>query len=180
MTYQLTARVLQYQKDEKNERELERDIAVLSYRYIQRNRNLNEDEAGDFFCLYYTKIMGLLRQFRYRGRPFEAYLYVTIHWNMVRYRHKILNQRLEQQIYKMTAFWEVHQDDPPYTVEPVWEVPKHYPNLTSTVRRRIIYLALRESEYLNHAMVEELVAFLEIDRRWFVNCVMALKNRTNR
>lgn len=179
INYNLTARVMQYQSDGLGLRGVEHDVAVIAYRYIRNNRRLDEDEAGDFFSLYYPRIMALIPQFRYRGRPFEVYLYVSIRWNIIRYCRKKMQKNLEQQMYRMTSFWEVHQSEPPYSSDSSWKTPDQYPPLTKTTRKRIIYLALRESEYLNNAMIEEIVAYLEIDRRWFMNCVTALKEKTS-
>lgn len=178
-TYHLTARVMKYQSEDFDQKGIEHDVAVLAYRYIRHSRHLDEDEAGDFFSLYYPRIMALIKNFRYQGRPFEAYLYVSLRWNIIRYRRSIIEKNMEHQLYRLASFWELHQAEPPYSVFPVWKSREGSVPLTKTERKRILYLSLRESEYLNNAMIEEIVSYLQIDRRWFMNCVTALKAKTS-
>ncbi len=171
----LTSRVLNCQKTGKGKAELEREIALASYTYIQNNRTLSADEAGDFFCYCYPKLSGLIDNFTYKGRPFEAYLYISLRWHLLHYKRRIHKQKLSRTIFSISSFWEAAQYQPDYCTEQPEESDTGRSLLSATSRKRLVYLALRESEYLTHAMVEEIVAITGIDRRWFLNCVMALK-----
>lgn len=176
----LTCRVLTCQKTGKKRPALEREIALASYTYIQNNRTLSEDEAGDFFCYCYPKLAALIDNFTYQGRPFEAYLYVSLRWHLLHYIRRINTQKLTRTVFSISSFWEVAQYQPECCAEEPEGSDTGHIQLNTTSRKRMVYLALRESEYLTHAMVEEIVAITNIDRRWFLNCVMALKARLER
>ncbi|MGC9313594.1 MAG: hypothetical protein ACP5IA_12985 [Sediminispirochaetaceae bacterium] len=176
----LTSRVLTCRETGEGRPALEREIALASYRYIQNNRTLSEDEAGDFFCYCYPKLTGLIDNFTYQGRPFEAYLYVSLRWHLLHYKRRINKQKLSRTVFSISSFWEVAQYQPDCCAEEPEEADTGHIRLNATSRKRMIYLALRESEYLTHAMVEEIITITNIDRRWFLNCVMALKARLER
>ena len=176
----LTTRILRYQKTGEGKEDLDRDIALLAYRYVQNNRSLTEDEAGDFFCDCYPKLMGLIDNFSYCGRPFEAYLYISLRWYILHYRKTVMKNRLSHSVFSLSSFWEVNQYEPDYSSGQSTGRSSEMLPLSRTARKRFIYLALRESEYLTHAMVEDIVELSHIDRRWFLNCVMALKDKLER
>jgi len=179
--YDMTARVLRYHLSGSDAEELEQEIAVKAYLYIQKTRNMDFDEAGDFFVEYYQKIVVLKDSFIFLGLPFEAYLYSSIRWNMLRYRRKLNRNRWTERLCHFQDFWEVAQSDPMYSpAVKYYQESEDSEELQWINRRRFVYLALREAEYLDHQMVEEIVRFARVDRRWFLNCVTALKERMDR
>jgi len=173
----LTSKVLDFRRTGRGRADIEREVALLSYRFVRRSNSLNEDEAGDFYCEYYPKLMQLIDTFTYQGKPFEAYLYISLRWHIIHFRKVLYKQKLSQTIFAMDSFWET----PRYEADELKDVQKELENpvvsSNRTVQKRLIYLALRESEYLDHAMIEEIVSAAQIDRRWFLNCVMALKSK---
>jgi len=173
----LTDRVRACQQTGEGREELEREIVLLAYDYMYGNRRLTEDEAGDYFCKCYTKILELIDSFTYQGKPFEAYLFISLRWYILHYKRKGVKEKLSWTVFSHNSFWEVDQYEPFYGPEGSGIETETLPELNTTSKRRLVYLALRESEYLTHSMVEEIVSATHIDRRWFLNCVMALKEK---
>ena len=152
-------------------------VACWVYSELPRKFKLDPDEAGNFFCEFYPKIRKLIQQFEYRGCPFEAYLYTTLRWQVLSYKKQLCRQRLNRQLFTYESFWELHQEEP-YCSEPIpSKVPPHIHNSFKTYRKRLIYVALRECEYLDNSLMEAIIQYASIDRRWFLNCVMALRRR---
>ena len=176
-TSQLTDVVLEGQKNPAHTQRAEWEVACWIYDELHRKFRLDADEAGNFFCDFYPKIRRLILQFEYRGYPFEAYMYATLRWQILSYKKKLSQQRLDRQLFTYDSFWDVHQDEPACSEPIPSRVPRHIHNSFQTYRKRLIYVALRESEYLDHQLIEALIEYTRVDRRWFLNCVMALRRK---
>ena len=174
---QLTALVMEGQRCPSQTQKAEWAVACWIYKELHRKFQLDPDEAGNFFCDFYPKIRKLILQFENRGYPFEAYLYTTLRWQVLSYKKKLGHERLERQLFTFEPFWEVHQQEPLYSECPPSQVSRELHKTFSTFRKRLIYVALRESEYLDNSLIEALVQYTQIDRRWFLNCVMALRRK---
>ena len=179
-TSQLTEVVLEGQKNPSHTQKAEWEVACWIYDELHRKFRLDADEAGNFFCDFYPKIRKLILQFEYRGHPFEAYMYATLRWQVLSYKKRLGRQRLQNQFFIYESFWDVHQDEPAYSEPIPSRVPRHIHNSFKTYRKRLIYVALRESEYLDNQLIEALIQYTRVDRRWFLNCVMALRRKVER
>ena len=173
----LTALVMGGQHNPSQTQKAEWAVACWIYKELHRKFQLDPDEAGNFFCDFYPKIRKLILQFENRGYPFEAYLYTTLRWQVLSYKKKLGSERLERQLFTFEPFWDVHQEEPLYSEQSSSHTPKELHNSFSTFRKRLIYVALRESEYLDNTLIEAIVDYTHIDRRWFLNCVMALRRK---
>jgi hypothetical protein len=78
----LTKDVLELRKNPAERRGLICRIARMVYSYPRNHSGWDEDDAGDFFCMFFPKIEGLIDNFEFRGRPFEAYLTSSVKWQM--------------------------------------------------------------------------------------------------
>ena len=174
---QLTALVMEGQRYPSQTQKAEWAVACWIYKELNRKFQLDPDEAGNFFCDFYPKIRKLILQFENRGYPFEAYLYTTLRWQVLSYKKKLGRERLERQLFTFEPFWDVHQEEPLYSEYSPSNLPKEPHSAFTTFRKRLIYVALRESEYLDHTLIEAIVEYTHIDRRWFLNCVMALRRK---
>ncbi len=152
-------------------------VACWIYSELHRKFQLDADEAGNFFCDFYPKIRRLILQFEFRGCPFEAYLYTTLRWQVLSYKKQLSRQRLDRQLCTYESFWDVHQEEPACSEPIPSKVPYKIHNSFKTYRKRLIYVALRECEYLNNELMEAIVQYTRIDRRWFLNCIMALRRK---
>lgn len=173
----LTTIVIEGQKDPSRLQNAEWAVACWIYKELHKKFQLDPDEAGNFFCDFYPKIRKLIMQFNYRGHPFEAYLYITLKWQVLSYKKKLHRERLERQIFTYESFWDVHQNEPEYSEPIAPYVPRGIHNSFPIFKKRLIYVAFRESEYLNNELMEEIVGFTNVDRRWFINCIMALRKK---
>ena len=174
---QLTAIVMEGQRDPAQTQKAEWTVACWIYKELNKKFQLDPDEASNFFCDFYPKIHKLIMQFENRGYPFEAYLYTTLRWQVLSYKKKLGRERLERQLFTFEPFWDVHQEEPLYSEYSPSHLPTGSHNSFTTFRKRLIYVALRESEYLDHSLIEAIVQYTHIDRRWFLNCVMALRRK---
>lgn len=93
----LTREVLHFRYSIKTKRDLVVRVANIVYTYPHNHSGWDEDDVGDFFCMFYPKIEGLIENFEYRGKPFEAYLASSIKWQMKTFsrRKAVLNAREE-------------------------------------------------------------------------------------
>lgn len=176
-TSQLTELVLAGRTNSDCSQKAEWQVACWVYSELHRKFRLDADEAGNFFCEFYPKIRKLILQFQYRGCPFEAYLYATLRWQVLSYKKQLSRQRLNHQLFTYESFWDVYQEEP-ICSEPIpSKVPYNIHNSFNTYRKRLIYVALRECEYLDNKLMEAIIQYTQIDRRWFLNCVMALRQK---
>jgi hypothetical protein len=74
----LTERVLQFQRTGVDEHAVVQEVASRVYEYPRRKCRWDEDRSSEFFLRVFPKIQGMIRRFRYVGRPFESYLSSTL------------------------------------------------------------------------------------------------------
>ena len=82
---QLTGQVLSYQRTGQGGTYLYEEIMRRVYAYPARCFGLKEDDCGDFLLHFYPRIPLTIQRFRNRGRPFSAYLYSTLRYQIRTY-----------------------------------------------------------------------------------------------
>jgi hypothetical protein len=189
--HSLTEAVLQYQKTGEGKKELVDAVAIEVYKIAHLKQDWDEDDAGDFFCYFLPKIPGLLDRYVHTGSSFEAYFYVHVVWSIKGFAKHLKTRRYEETLTTFKTFWEVHEhppdsmlaDEAPGSPEIPDALRTRYHispagNFTNEMwKQRFIFVILREAEYLDHSLVESIVAATGVNRRWLLNCIVTLKIR---
>ncbi len=183
----LTEAVLRYQQNGEGKKELIDAIALKAYRIAHRKADWDEDDAGDFFCHFLPKIPGLIDSYRDKGSSFEVYLHVHLLWSIRGYAKRLKHRRYESTLNTYDTFWEVHERRPEDAFDTPTSIPEEFRriykidengSLTDSVwKQRFIFLILREAEYLDHCLIENIVTATGVNRKWLMNCVVRLKER---
>ena len=103
----LTTLVLQFQETGKGKDELFRDISLKVYYYPRNKYGWSYDECSDFYCFFYPRIHTLIHNFTDRGKPFEAYLNVTLRFQLKTFIYKKAKQRRYNKIVAQESFLEL-------------------------------------------------------------------------
>jgi DNA-directed RNA polymerase specialized sigma24 family protein len=89
----LTERVLHYQATGEGLKEIEDSLAMQIYRFPLTKARMDEDACGEFYLYFYPRLLRLLDRFQDQGKPFEAYLFSIMEWQLKNF----LNSRTQQE-----------------------------------------------------------------------------------
>ncbi len=76
----LNGRVLKFQKTGEGLKGIMSDLSRKIYRYPRSKPGSREDDCGDFYLFFYSRIARMLERFEDRGKPFECYLNSVLYW----------------------------------------------------------------------------------------------------
>jgi len=164
---ELTRMVLEYQRTGVGLERVYAMAARMVYDYPRRRQGFNEDDNGEFLIFFHRNLMRLFLEYRDTGRPFEAYLYATLKWQLRSFRRR--RGRSAQHYYVMNHrdLWEdlsprygVGQEDgslvfehpPKLTRSELFEVDADGCLLDPTMRRRVLILSLKACLYVDATM----------------------------
>ena len=182
---ELTMKIIAYKRTGKNLAGLIEEVALLVYEFPVKKLHWGEDDCSDFFCWFFPRVPSLIERFRYIGKDFEAYLYVTLKWQCRTYAVKRKDKRREYSIICRRDFWPQGWEEDSFACE-------HPPALLtetarkifrvegekitdSTSKRRLIYITLKGADYITCHVVETVAALTGIDEDWIYTCVERLK-----
>jgi len=87
----LTERVKACQQSGVGRERLHRDLEVMAYEYPRQWHNLTEDDCGEFYLFFRSRIPRLIDRYQDWGKPFEAYIRTCLKWQLrtyLRRKHK--------------------------------------------------------------------------------------------
>ncbi len=196
---QLTGRVLAYQQTGSGEPQLFAEIMRRVYAYPARCFGLREDDCGEFLLYFYPRIELTLQRFEHRGKPFAAYLYATLKYQLrsyvaVRNRESIRRATADSPVICNTVFdvATLAERPPGYTaltprapslqaeIDAVVAVLTAVPRSRSgsgANARRIVILAMKCCLKLNDADIRELAGLTGYNHDELQNQWIALRER---
>lgn len=89
----ITEAVLRYQESGEGYEKIVERISLIIYNYPERVNVLSEEDKCDFYLSFYSRIEGLIRNFTYKGHPFEALLTQTLKWHARTYLSQRKNEK---------------------------------------------------------------------------------------
>ena len=187
---EFTNALIKYQKTGNGYRNLIEKIGIHVYTILKSNYKMEDDERGDFFCIYYPKIPNLIKQFEYYGTPFEIYLKVSLKWNIKSFRtSKSKYRSIQKAIYTKPFYLVPHEND--FTEEintdlhiseyarAALQIEGTKEILTDTVKKRLLYIYLIEADYLDERIKERIIRMTGYKKRWVETCSEKLKKKVD-
>jgi hypothetical protein len=144
------------------------EISLHVYSILKHQYKMDDDERGDFFCIFYPKISGLIKRFEFYGTPFDGYLHKSIIWNIKAYRSaKSRYRSIEKASYKAPFYLvtpendftdlkmnELHIED---SVRVALGLGNEGELLSDTIKQRLLYIYLIEAENLDERLKEGII-----------------------
>jgi hypothetical protein len=189
MQESLTKEVLKYKKTGKGFRKLVLRISHDVYAYPGRRRGWNEDDCSDFFIQFFPKIPGLIQRFTYDGPPFEAYLAVSLNWQMKSFSSRKRGESFQEGILKKESFWEQYHEtesccDPACEGLSVSDEAAKILRIedagtikSKSTQKRLICLLLKEAMRVNDEMIRAVQQITGADENWLHQCILKLRDR---
>ena len=188
---EFTAALIKYQQTGKNYENLVKRIGIHVYSILKTKYKMDEDERGDFFCVYYPKIPNLIKHFEYHGTPFEIYLKVSINWNIKAFRtSKSRYRSIQKAIYKKPFYLVPREDDFTEITKTDLHISKPArealqiegtkETLTDTIKKRLLYIYLIEADYLDERIKNGIIRITGYKKKWIETCSEKLKEKVDR
>lgn len=171
----ITEAVLRFQEDGKNYRGVFDRISLIIYNYPDKISSLSEEDKCDFFLSFYNRIEGLIRNFSYRGLPFETLLFQTLKWHSKTFmstkkeEKKLLAAALHDEEIKIRDLLSFQSDEEQAECRKIILKGK-------ASRKRLLYLVLMDSPNIRDS---ELLTFSKLsgyDYEW----LLEMKDKLNR
>jgi len=89
----ITESILRFQDTGCGYKEIVNRISLIIYNYPSRVTVLKEEDKCEFYLSCYNRIDGLIKNFSYRGVPFESLLNQTLKWHIKTYLTKMKNEK---------------------------------------------------------------------------------------
>lgn len=102
----LTEEVLHYQRTGEGLSRLLYRLSCEVYAYPSRQAGFEEDDCGDFFLFARQRIPALIHNFRFTGKPFEAYMNSCLRWQLRSFMAQKSKQRRRYRVCNAPHRWE--------------------------------------------------------------------------
>lgn len=103
MAGSLTSQIHAYRRGELSRQDLIERVSVYLYTYLHKRFDQERDSASEIFCYLYDRLPTMIDRFVFRGRPFEAYLHITLNRSILSYyrqqKRAFRLQRYSERIY---------------------------------------------------------------------------------
>lgn len=196
MLTQLTKEVIAFKKTGRGYKKLLEKISLIVYYYPKKKLGWDLDDCSDFFCMFYPKIAVLIDRYSFNERPFEAYLSVTINFQLKTFLTKRSQKNRYSLVFSNSSFWSTAEPSLTY-----WgtreegpdnekEVPEMVPEakrcflisedgkITDTgMQRRLLFLTLTGSMYITMRLIEAVSTVTGYTTEWLVLCIEMLKHK---
>lgn len=117
----LTRRVLEYQRSGRGLERAYAEAAPIVYQYPSRHFGFSEDDCGEFLLFFHRTLLRLFDQYEPSEKPFEAYLYGTLKWQIRSFaKTRQFRARRYEVINHRDVWEEVHPRYYSISVEPVF------------------------------------------------------------
>ncbi len=190
-TENITDAMMKYKQTGIGYEDLLKKIGILVYSMMKDKYKMNEDDRSDFFCMFYKKIPNLIKRFEYHGTPFEAYLNVSIRWNIKSFRiSKSKYRSIQKAIYKKPFYLIPHENDFTEIIKTDFHISETAKEvlrlegtkeiLSDTIRKRLLYIYLIESDHIDERIKEGIIRITGYKRKWLETCSEKLKEKVER
>jgi len=192
----LTDAILSFKQSGTGLDELVKQIGVEVYAFPRHKLGWDEDDCGEFFCYFYPKLPGLIGRFRYTGKPFEAFLAVTLKWQLKTFAARKNQDLLRSRVLAREGFLgEEHTYCLPEEPGEEGLHPGRSPHLTEEARkalkvdeegriadrcicRRLLFLVLQSCLTLPGILIDEVARLIRCDTVWLYGKIQEIKART--
>jgi hypothetical protein len=184
-------KVLRNRNSKKGFKELVKTISIHVYFVLRNHYKMDDDERGEFFCIFYPKIPGLISRYEYYGIPFDGYLNNSIRWSIKAYRSSKSKYRSIQKAYYTEPFFLVSQENNFTELEKIplsisesarkaLRLEDNDKYLSETVKQRILYIYLIEANFIDERLKEGIIRITGYKKKWIDLCTEELKLRVQK
>ncbi len=192
----LTEAILTFKRSGQGLDEIVKQIGIEVYSFPRRKLGWDEDDCSEFFCYFYPKLPRLVGRFRYTGKPFEAFLAVTLKWQLKTFAARKNQELLRSRVLAREGFvGEEHTyclpedpaDDaraevrPPLLTEEARKALKVEEDGTIADRcicRRLLFLVLQSCLSLPSLFTDEIARMIRCDAAWLYEKIEEIRSRT--
>jgi hypothetical protein len=184
MEESLTQAIMEWKSSGEDIKPLVDEVARRVYFYKPMRYRWNEDECGEFLCHFYPRIPRLIERYEYQGQPFEAFLGVTLKWQMKGYVTARSRQRRKEAALYKPEFWEVREEAPFSFLQEEPELPTLSPRAREALRvgpggmvkeassrKRIYCLLLRTAHTVSPGLIAQAALLTGCDAEWLADRV---------
>ncbi len=185
----LTRDVLDCQRTQRGRKVLIGKISGIVYRYPRNHLGWDEDDVGDFFCMFFPKIEGLISRFSYTGKPFEAYLASSIRWQMKTFTRQRAVFHARQEVIQAECRNWYRTGEPSVEDSVIGEQERSYNSQVTKAfgighdgrisdpsqGRRFVYLVLRNAELADDSLIEHAARLSGMDSDHLLGCSTELR-----
>lgn len=184
-------KVLQERNSIKGFKELVKNISIHVYAVLRNHYKMDDDERGDFFCIYYPKIPSLIKRYEYYGTPFDGYLNNSIHWSIKAYRSSKSKYRSIEKAYYTEPFFLVSPENNFTEPEKIplsisqsarkaLRLEDNDKYLSETIKQRILYIYLIEANFVDERLKEGIIQITGYKKKWIDLCTEKLQTKVQK
>ncbi len=184
-----TNRVLQSQCGAYSQKRVHEEVALYIYQYPIRYLGFTEDENSEFFSTIYESIPKIIKEFTYKGVPFESFIAKVMHTRANSFRKNSTRKEVRKAAVRATIEYEENSRDTVF--EPATEytpLPAYVKGLhikqgvcqTILARRQILCLTLIAADEIPEAQLDKLLAMCGCKKSTFTKWtteILKLKKR---
>ncbi len=186
---EFTNRILQSQCGSYSKKKAHEEVALYIYQYPIRYLGFSEDENSEFFSTIYESIPKIIKEFIYKGIPFEHFIAKVVHIRANSFR----KNRKRQEVRKAAVRASLEYEES--TIEAVFDQAIEYKPLPAYVkglhikhgmcqtilaRRQILCLTLIAADEIPEAQLDKLLAMCGCEKATFTKWtteILRLKRR---
>lgn len=192
----LTEAILAFKRTGTGLDSIVRRIAVGIYSLPRRKLGWSEDDCSEFFCRFYPRLPSLIDRFRYTGKPFEAFLAVTLKWQWRTFAARRSQELVRERVLsREELFWGEGSCEAEEAEEAFWSPSPRFLTLTDaarkvlkvdsegrirdgSIRRRLLFLLLQSCTDLPTIFIDEAARLLRCDCDWLHGLVREIRDKT--
>ena len=177
-----TSRVLECQKSGKGYKALVSSLSLYCYQYAKKFYNLGEDESSDFFLFFYPKMLRMLKDFHFIGKPFENYIASVLKWQLKVYTKKRRGQEKRWNLAIRRDMWDFPDTDSGglsiETFDPLVYKALGLQNgriADPVLQRRFLIFCLRSANFLEDGDITKIAHMTGFSEQWIHCSVHSLR-----
>ncbi len=174
----ITEAIIRYQKSGSGYNEITKRISLIIYSYPLRNNYLTEEDQCEFYLSFYNRIEGLIKNFTFKGIPFEVLLNKTLKWHTKTYMN--CRKKEKQLIAVNNNEAEIKIKDILYNDEDKLNDYDHLPDITlkgKASRKRLLILVLVNSHIINDKEMKTFSQITGYNLEWLLDLKDILNSR---
>jgi hypothetical protein len=172
----ITESVLRFQDSGSGYKEIENRISVIIYNYPTRVNILTEEDKSEFYLSFYNRIEGLIKNFTYKGVPFETLLNQTLKWHIKTYLTKMKNEKKLMAVNIQEEEIKI-RDLLSYSPESKSRLCTEVILKNKASKKRLLFLVLMDSPNISDCELKTFSELTEYEYEWLLYLKDTLNNR---
>lgn len=177
----LTKNVLHFKKTGHGLSQIIEQIVERVYWFAPMRKCWSEDESCEFLLYFYPKINTLIKRFSFDGSSFEAYLRVTLKYQMQTYLKKKYSLEKKEKFANYQEVCDWQDESFGWVGEESGEISTEAKTLLgidengriekAKNKKRLLYLAFKGAAHISDQHLDKIVNLTGCDKAWFIDCL---------